>query len=79
MAGTKAGTMDRGADFDGPPASVSPPSDDLKVEPFDMSDYKLYYWSVPFRSQFERAVLAFAGKTWTGGQIEASLRKVLGA
>jgi glutathione S-transferase len=30
-----------------------------------MSDYKLYYWSVPFRGQFVRAVLAFAGKTWT--------------
>ena len=30
-----------------------------------MSDYKLYYWSVPFRGQFVRAVLAFAGETWT--------------
>lgn len=30
-----------------------------------MSDYTLYYWSVPFRGQFVRAVLAFAGKTWT--------------
>ncbi len=30
-----------------------------------MSDYKLYYWSVPFRGQFVRAVLAYAGKTWT--------------
>src|ERR1700748_2839825 len=30
-----------------------------------MPDYKLYYWSVPFRGQFIRAVLAFAGKTWT--------------
>lgn len=30
-----------------------------------MSDYALYYWSVPFRGQFVRAVLAFAGKTWT--------------
>jgi glutathione S-transferase len=29
-----------------------------------MSDYELYYWSVPFRGQFVRAVLAFAGKTW---------------
>jgi hypothetical protein len=29
-----------------------------------MPDYKLYYWSVPFRGQFVRAVLAFAGKTW---------------
>lgn len=30
-----------------------------------MSDYELYYWSVPFRGQFVRAVLAHAGKTWT--------------
>ena len=30
-----------------------------------MSDYDLYYWSVPFRGQFVRAVLAYAGKTWT--------------
>jgi glutathione S-transferase len=29
-----------------------------------MSDYELYYWSVPFRGQFVRAVLAFAGKSW---------------
>ena len=32
-----------------------------------MSDYTLYYWSVPFRGQFVRAVLAFAGKDWTEG------------
>ena len=30
-----------------------------------MSDYNLYYWSVPFRGQFVRAVLAYAGKEWT--------------
>jgi len=30
-----------------------------------MSDYDLYYWPLPFRGQFVRAVLAFAGKTWT--------------
>jgi glutathione S-transferase len=29
-----------------------------------MSDYTLYYWSVPFRGQFVRAVLAHAGKSW---------------
>ncbi|MGE0668572.1 MAG: glutathione S-transferase [Sphingomonadales bacterium] len=29
-----------------------------------MSDYELHYWSVPFRGQFVRAVLAFAGKDW---------------
>jgi glutathione S-transferase len=32
-----------------------------------MSDYDLYYWPVPFRGQFVRAVLAFAGKSWTEG------------
>lgn len=30
-----------------------------------MSDYTLYYWSAPFRGQFVRGVLAFAGQTWT--------------
>ena len=30
-----------------------------------MSDYDLYYWPVPFRGQFVRAILAHAGKTWT--------------
>lgn len=30
-----------------------------------MPDYELYYWSVPFRGQFVRAVLAYAGKSWT--------------
>ena len=30
-----------------------------------MSEYHLYYWPVPFRGQFVRAVLAYAGKTWT--------------
>ena len=30
-----------------------------------MSDYDLYYWPVPFRGQFVRAILAYAGKTWT--------------
>jgi glutathione S-transferase len=32
-----------------------------------MSAYELFYWSVPFRGQFVRAVLAYAGKTWTEG------------
>jgi glutathione S-transferase len=30
-----------------------------------MTDYTLYYWSAPVRGQFVRAVLAFAGKSWT--------------
>lgn len=29
-----------------------------------MPDYRLYYWPVPFRGQFIRAILAYAGKTW---------------
>ena len=29
-----------------------------------MSDYELLYWSVPFRGQFIRAILAHAGKRW---------------
>ena len=36
-----------------------------------MSDYDLYYWSVPFRGQFVRAVLAYAGKTWREAGDEA--------
>ena len=36
-----------------------------------MTDYELYYWSVPFRGQFVRAVLAHAGKSWTEGGDEA--------
>jgi len=30
-----------------------------------MTDYDLYYWPIPFRGQFVRAVLAYADKTWT--------------
>lgn len=30
-----------------------------------MSDYQLLYWSAPFRGQFVRAVLAYAGKSWS--------------
>ncbi|MDZ4110418.1 MAG: glutathione S-transferase [Brevundimonas sp.] len=29
-----------------------------------MTDYTLYYWPLPFRGEFVRAALAFAGKTW---------------
>ena len=32
-----------------------------------LADYELLYWSAPFRGQFVRAVLAFAGKSWTEG------------
>lgn len=30
-----------------------------------MSRFELFYWSVPFRGQFVRAVLAWAGQSWT--------------
>jgi len=30
-----------------------------------MSDYELYYWPIPFRGQFVRAALAYAGKSWS--------------
>lgn len=42
-----------------------------------MPDYELYYWSVPFRGQFVRAVLAFAGKTWAEAGDEA-IAKLMG-
>ena len=40
----------------------------------DMSEYELYYWSAHFRGQFVRAVLAYAGKTWTEAGNTKSLR-----
>lgn len=42
-----------------------------------MSDYDLYYWSVPFRGQFVRAVLAHAGKTWTEAG-DGAIAKLMG-
>jgi len=42
-----------------------------------MSDYELYYWSVPFRGQFVRAVLAHAGQTWTEGG-DAAISTLMG-
>lgn len=41
-----------------------------------MSDYELYYWSMPFRGQFVRAILAFADKTWTEGG-DAAIAKLM--
>jgi len=41
-----------------------------------MSDYELYYWSVPFRGQFVRAVLAYAGEKWTEGG-EAAISRLM--
>jgi len=29
-----------------------------------MADYELYYWQIPFRGQFVRAILAWAGQRW---------------
>lgn len=43
-----------------------------------MPDYKLYYWSVPFRGQFVRALLAFAGKTWSEASDDA-IAKLMGS
>ena len=43
-----------------------------------MSDYDLYYWSVPFRGQFVRAVLSYAGKSWTEGGDGAILKLMEG-
>ena|SRR5690606_8587791 len=36
-----------------------------------MADYDLYYWPVPFRGHFVRAILAYAGKTWTEHDADA--------
>ena len=41
-----------------------------------MADFELYYWPVPFRGQFVRAVLAYAGKSWTEGG-EAAISKLM--
>jgi glutathione S-transferase len=43
-----------------------------------MSDYDLYYWSVPLRGQFVRAILAFAGKSWTERGDDAILQLMQG-
>jgi glutathione S-transferase len=41
-----------------------------------MPDYTLYYWSVPFRGQFVRAVLAYAGKSWKESS-DAAIAKLM--
>jgi glutathione S-transferase len=43
-----------------------------------MSDYTLFYWSVPFRGQFVRAVLAQAEKTWDEGG-DGAISKLMAA
>ena len=44
-----------------------------------MSDYELYYWPVPFRGQFVRAVLAYAGQRWTEGDDGAMAKFMAGS
>jgi len=44
-----------------------------------MSDYDLYYWPLPFRGQFVRAILAYAEKTWTEGDAAEIARLMAGA
>jgi glutathione S-transferase len=43
-----------------------------------MSDYDFYYWSLPFRGQFVRAVLAYAGKTWTEASDDSVMKMYKG-
>ncbi len=42
-----------------------------------MTDYTLYYWPIPFRGQFVRAVLAFAKKSWAESD-PAEISKLVG-
>ena len=44
-----------------------------------MSDYTLHYWSIPFRGQFVRAILAFAGETWTEASDDETARLMNGS
>lgn len=43
-----------------------------------MPDYQLYYWPVPFRGQFVRTLLAFAGRSWTEAGAEEISRLMEG-
>jgi glutathione S-transferase len=43
-----------------------------------MTDYDLYYWPIPFRGQFVRAVLAHASKSWTEHD-GAAISKLMGS
>jgi glutathione S-transferase len=43
-----------------------------------MAGFILYYWPLPFRGQFVRAMLAFAGKTWTEGDAAAISKLMAG-
>jgi len=43
-----------------------------------MSDYELFYWQMPFRGQFIRAILAWAGQQWDEHD-DASVSKIMQA
>ena len=43
-----------------------------------MSDYDFYYWQLPFRGQFVRAVMAYAGKTWSESDDESIMKMIQG-
>ncbi|WP_325229413.1 hypothetical protein [Sphingobium sp.] len=36
-----------------------------------IAEYEFYYWPLPFRGQFIRAILAFSGKSWSEQGSEA--------
>jgi glutathione S-transferase len=46
------------------PTAVGPCGSSYQPDDHTMSDYELYYWQMPFRGQFIRAILAHAGKRW---------------
>lgn len=39
-----------------------------------MADYRLYYWPIPFRGQFVRALLAHVGATWEEAGAQETVR-----
>ncbi|MEM8590055.1 MAG: glutathione S-transferase [Pseudomonadota bacterium] len=41
-----------------------------------MSDYTLYYWPVPFRGEFVRAVLAHVGASWAEADMDVMVRQM---
>ena len=67
-----------GDEFPNQPAYLALPmlASEAIGEKIPLSDYELFYWSVPFRGQFVRAVLAFAGKSWTEAD-DGSISKLM--
>lgn len=43
-----------------------------------MTDYDFYYWQLPFRGQFVRALMAYAGKTWTESDDKSIMKMIKG-